>query len=803
MKRWIIIAAFAAAALLSYSSRDALRAQQPAGAVASAPSEHQALINQYCVTCHNQRAKTAGLTFDTMNLGDVGRDAKIWEEAVRKLRGGMMPPPGARQPERAAVKSFVSWLETTLDRAGAEQPGPGHVALHRMNRTEYANAVEEIFGFHVASAALLPEDDISDGFDNIASVLKVSPSFLDQYISAARAVTAQAMGNSSARPVGQVYRASNADQSVYIEGQPLGTRGGMLIEHTFPADGEYVFDIGNLATAGYVLNMDFRHRVILTIDGLKVFEASLGGEPDLKAIDQQQAPAVESINARFKKIKIGVKAGVHKVGVTFVARSFGESDAVLEPFAPGGGVDRIPRISQLQITGPYSPSGVSDTPSRQRVLICTPAPAAGGSDELACATKILRNIARQAYRRPVTDEDLASPLSFFKSARATGSFDAGIESALTLILSSPKFLYRTEEVPGNARPGETFPINDLELASRLSFFLWSQGPDEELLETATSGKLRSPGALEKQMRRLLSDPKSHALAENFAFQWLNLRAIREFAPDPVIFPNFDDSLKTGFERELDLFIGSIIDEDRNVMDLLTADHTFVNEKLALHYGIPNVRGDRFRRVTLSDPNRFGLLGKGGVLMVTSYPNRTAAVLRGAWILERVLGTPPAAPPPDVEAFKENVEGEKALTVRERMEAHRENPSCKSCHIVMDPLGFALENFDALGAWRATDRYSGTAIDAAGQLVDGTRVNNPAELRRALSANPEQFVQTLTERLLMYALGRSVEYHDMPLVRKIVRDSARNGYRFSSIVKGIVDSAPFQQAQVARSARAEN
>ena len=803
MKRWIIVAGFAAAALISYSSTGALRAQQPAGAVASTPGEYQVLINQYCVTCHNQRAKTAGLTFDTMNLAEVGKDAKIWEEAVRKLRGGMMPPPGARQPERTAVKSFVSWLEARLDHAAAEHPSPGRVALHRMNRTEYANAIEEIFGFHVTANALLPEDDISDGFDNIASVLKVSPSFLDQYISAARAVTAQAMGNPAARPVGQVYRASGADQSVYMEGQPLGTRGGMLIEHTFPADGEYVFDIGNLATAGYVQNMDFRHRVIMTIDGLKVFEASLGGEPDLKAIDQQQAPAVEAINARFKKIRVGVKAGVRKVGVTFVARSFGESDAVLEPFVPGGGMDRIPRIAQLQITGPYSPSGVSDTPGRQRIFICTPVPGAASNDELACATKILRNIARQAYRRPVSDEDIAAPLSFFKSARATGNFDAGIESALTLILSSPKFLYRTEDVPANAKPGSAFPINDLELASRLSFFLWSQGPDQELLDLATSGKLRTPGALEKQTRRLLADPKSRALAENFAFQWLNLRAIREFAPDPVIFPNFDDSLKTSFERELDLFIGSIIDEDRTVTDLLSADHTFVNEKLALHYGIPNVRGDRFRRVTLTDPNRFGLLGKGGVLMVTSYPNRTAPVLRGAWILERILGTPPAAPPPDVEAFKENVEGEKALTVRERMEVHRENPSCKSCHVVMDPLGFALENFDAIGAWRATDRYSGTAIDAAGQLVDGTHVNNPAELRKALSANPEQFVQTLTEKLLMYALGRTVEYHDMPLVRKIVRDSARDGYRFSSIVKGIVESAPFQQAQVTAEAKAEN
>jgi hypothetical protein len=639
-------------------------------------------------------------------------------------------------------------------------------------------------------------DDISDGFDNIASVLRVSPSFLDQYISAARTVTSRALGNPSARPIGSLYRASNGDQSFHMEGMPLGTRGGMLVEHAFPADGEYVFDIGNLATAGYVQGLEFRHRVIITIDDSKVFEAQLGGPEDLKAVDQQQAPAVGAINGRFKNIRVGVKAGVRKVAVTFAARTFAESDSVLQPFVPGGGMDRIPRVRELQITGPYTPAGVSDSPSRQRIFICTPPRGASGSEELACATKILTNMARRAYRRPVTDEDLASPLAFYKDARAAGTFDQGIESALTLILSSPKFLYRAEAIPDNPAPGAVFTITDVELASRLSFFLWSQGPDNELLDIASRGRLREPGVLEKQMRRMLADPRSSALAENFAFQWLNLRAIREFAPDPIVFPNFDPTLKNAFERELDLFVHSMIEEDRSVVDLLTADYTFANERLALHYGIPNIRGDRFRRVTLADPNRWGLLGKGGVLMVTSYPNRTAPVLRGAWILERILGTPPAAPPPDVEAFPENVEGEKAKTVRERMEAHRANPSCNSCHAVMDPLGFALENFDAIGEWRTIDRYAGSPIDAAGQLVDGTAVNSPSALRQALAANPEQFAQTLTEKLLMYALGRTVEYHDMPLVRKIVRDSARDGYRFSSIVKGIVESAPFQKIQLA-------
>ncbi len=794
MKRpWMrrIATVFSAAALLSAGSGD-LRAalQTPA-----APATHQELLNQYCVTCHNQRARTAGLALDTLNLADVGKDAAVWEEAVRKLRGGMMPPPGARQPGKAAVKSLVSYLETSLDRAAVQHPSVGRVALHRMNRVEYGNAIEDLFGLSVDTTTLLPVDDVSDGFDNIASVLKVSPSFLDQYISAARFVSALALGNPTARAVSSNYRATDNEQAFHLEGLPLGTRGGMLVEHSFPADGEYVFDIGNLAVAGYVQGMEYEHRVILVIDGLKVFEDRMGGPKDMKAIDQQQAPAVGAINARFKQIRVGVKAGIHKVGVTFVERSLGESDAVLYPFVPGGAFDRIPRVRELQITGPFNAAGVSQTPSRKQIFTCTPPDNATGAQELACATDILKNIARRAYRRPVTDDEMAAPLSFFKGARETGTFDAGIESALTLILSSPKFLYRAEAIPANATPGTMFPISDVELASRLSFFLWSQGPDDELLNLAARGGLRQPGALEKQMKRMLADPRAHALAENFAFEWLNLRAIEGAAPDPVVFPNFDDSLKPAFEKELALFVESVFDEDRSVIDLLTADHTYVNERLALLYGIPDVRGDQFRRVKLTDPNRWGLLGKGGVLLVTSYPNRTSAVLRGAWILERLMGTPPAAPPPNVEAFKENVEGEKAQTVRERMEAHRDNPSCRSCHVVMDPLGFALENFDAIGQWRTVDRYAGTPIDAAGQLVDGTPVSGPAELRRALTSNPEQFAQTFTEKLLMYALGRTVEYNDMPLVRKIVHEAAGEGYRFSAIVKGIVDSSPFQNAQI--------
>jgi mono/diheme cytochrome c family protein len=801
MNRWLIGVALAGLALFASGSSSFRAAASQAPTAVPAP--HQELVNQYCVTCHNQRAKTAGLALDTLSLADVGKDAHLWEEAVRKLRGGMMPPPGARQPEKAAVKSFVSWLEGSLDRAAAARPTLARVALHRMNRVEYSNAIEDIFGIRVDATTLLPVDDVSDGFDNIASVLKVSPSFLDQYISAARYVSSRVLGNPTARAVSSVYRATDTQQTAHLEGLPLGTRGGMLFEHAFPADGEYVFDIGNLAIAGYVQGMESEHRVIMVIDGVRVFENKMGGPVDMRAIDQQQAPAVGAINARFKQIRVGVRAGTHKVGVTFVERSRSESDEILYPFIPGGGMDRLPRIREVQVTGPFNSAGVSETPSRKRVLICTPPERATAAQEAACATEILKNIARRAYRRPVTDEDIAAPLSFFKGTRATESFDAGIESGLTLILSSPKFLYRAEDVPANAAPGAVFPITDVELASRLSFFLWSQGPDDELLNLAVRGGLRQPGAYERQMKRMLADPRSGALAENFAFEWLNLRAIRGTTPDPIVFPNFDESLKGGFERELLLFVQSVFNEDRSVIDLLTGNYTFVNERLAVHYGIPNVRGAQFRRVTLSDPNRWGLLGKGGVLIVTSYPNRTSAVLRGAWILERLLGTPPAAPPPDVEAFQENVEGEKALTVRERMEKHRENPSCKSCHVVMDPLGFALENFDGIGAWRSIDRYAGTPIDAAGQLVDGTPVNGPEALRKALSSNPEQFAQALTEKLLMYALGRTVDHNDMPLVRKVVRDAAGNGYKFSSIVKGIIDSAQFQRAQVTGTAKTGN
>jgi hypothetical protein len=700
-----------------------------------------------------------------------------------------MPRPG-----QAAADGFVSWLERSLDQAAAANPNPGRVALHRLNRAEYAAAIEELLALRIDASAFLPQDDEADGFDNVASVLTVSPSFLDQYISAARVVSLRAVGNPSAKPGSATYRpARGTDQGAHVDGLPLGTRGGLLIEHLFPADGEYKLNIGGLAAAGYVRGMEYRHTLVATIDGVKVFSAEIGGEEDLKAIDQLQAPAVAAINGRFQNIPVTVTAGPHKVGVTFVARSYAESDDVLYDFRPGGGEGRIPRVGSLEVVGPFNPAGLGQTPSRQRIFVCRPSAASGAPEEIACATQIFSTLARRAFRRPVAERDLEAPLAFYRTARETGDFDTAIRDGLTTILASPKFLFRAERLPGgeDVAPGTVYRITDLELASRLAFFLTGRMPDDELLDAAERGRLADAGALDAQVTRLLAAPNAKSLVTSFAFQWLRVRGIDNVDPDPVVFPNFDDGLREAFRKEIELFVESIFLEDRSVLDLLTADHTFVNERLALHYGIPNVRGGRFRRVTLPDEHRRGLLGKGSVLLTTSYANRTAPVLRGAWILENLLGTPPAAPPPDVEGFQENKVGEKALSVRQIMERHRANPSCSACHRVMDPLGFALENFDAVGEWRSMDRDAGTAIDASGELVDGTAVSGPADLRRALMRRPEQFVQTLTEKLMTYALGRSVEYYDMPVVRAIVRDAAREGYRFSSIVKGIVRSAPFQ------------
>jgi mono/diheme cytochrome c family protein len=786
--RLLIGVASVATALSVQARQPSPQGAAPALVRSTAPPS-RALVDTYCVGCHNQRAKIGGLALDAVDLADPGAHAETWEKAVRKLRGGLMPPPGSRRPSAADTDAFVTSLERSLDRAAMSTPNPGRIALHRLNRAEYASAIEDLLALKVDPAALLPKDDEADGFDNVAAVLSVSPSFLDQYISAARVVTARALGNGAARPESHTYRpARGTDQTVRVDGLPLGTRGGLLVTHLFPAAGDYKLNIGGLAGGGYVRGMEYQHRLIVTLDGAKIFEHTIGGEDDIKAIDQQQASAVAAINGRFQNIPLKTTAGPHKIGVTFVARTFAESDEVLHAFKPGVGEDRIVRVGSVEVQGPFSAEGVGGTPSRDRVFVCKPASAA---QETPCAKTILSTLARRAFRRPVNDQDLAAPLAFYAEARKTGDFETGIREALPAILASPKFLYRAEKTPPGVAAGGVHRVSDVELASRLSYFLSGRGPDDELLAVAEKGQLSNAKVLDAQVRRLLADPRASSLVSHFATQWLKLRALDDIDPDAVIFPNFDDGLREAFKREIELFVGSIFEEDRSVLDLLSADHTYVNERLALHYGIPFVRGDRFRRVSLRDERRWGLLGKGGVLMTTSYANRTAPVLRGAWILENVVGAPPAAPPPDVEGFKENKDGEKALTVREIMEQHRAKPSCNSCHGVMDPLGFALENFDAVGEWRTRDRLAGTDIDASGQLIDGTPVSGPIDLRKALLKRPDQFVQTLTERLMTYGLGRSVEYYDMPAVRQIVREAAKDNYRFSSIVMGIVKSAPFQ------------
>ena len=770
------------------------------------------LLEQRCQKCHNSTDWAGGTAFDTLTPEGIPDDAETWEKAVRKLRGRLMPPPGETQPDQQTIDNFVSWMEGQLDHVAAAKPDPGYVGLHRLNRTEYAREIDRILGLDVDVKTLLPKDVSSDGFDNVAAVLRISPSFLEQYISAARNVSRQAIGRASEKPSTQQFRvAPDADQSEHLDGLPLGTRGGMLVEHYFPADGEYEFNIREFffGGAGYVTKVDDRHRVVMTIDDVRVFEQDFGGKDDLRAVDQEQATAADEMQSRFNHIRVKIEAGSHRVGVAFVQRSFAQSDSPLQPIAMLPEMERVPTIPGFDISGPFNATGVGETESRKRVFVCRPA---SPDDELPCAKRILANLAGQAFRRPITDPDLQSPLAFYSTGRqAGGGFEAGIESGLTAILSSTKFLFRAEPAPTatvtasasaaaepaatNMTVGAVDRLTDLELASRLSFFLWSEGPDRELIDLATADRLHDRDVLAPQVHRMLADPRSRTLVTNFAFQWLNVGRIDNIQPDPVAYPDFDRNLRDGFREEIRLFLDSVLRSDRSVLDLLRSDATFVNERLARNYGIPNVRGAQFRPVHLDDPNRWGLLGKGAVLMGTSYGNRTSPVLRGAWVLENIYGTPPEAPPPGVEAFKETEVGQKALTVRERLEHHRTNPSCNGCHGVMDPLGFALENFDVVGAWRDRDRDADTAIDANGKLSNGTHVGSPADLNRALLARPDQFVQALTEKVMVFALGRALRYQDMPAVRAIVRQAGADDYRFEAILRGIALSDAFQKRQM--------
>jgi hypothetical protein len=748
-------------------------------------------VNEYCGGCHNAVDWAGGLAFDTLSsTDDPAGDAAVWEKAVRKLRGRLMPPPGRPQPTQANIDGMVGWLEGRLDTDAAAHPDPGHVVLRRLNRTEYSRAVEDVLGVKVDSKIVLPRDVSSDGFDTVAASLRISPAFLEQYIAAARAVARQAVARPQVKTSSREYRHPGGEQLTHVQGLPLGTRGGMVVDHYFPADGEYEFSITDFhfAGAGYITKIDAAHRVVLLIDDRRVFENSFGGPEDLKLVDQTFAGGEGALQSRFNHIRVQVKAGQRRVGVAFVERSHAESDSQLQPIAMLPEMERIPGIPGVVVSGPFNSTGVTPTTSRQRLFVCHPATA---DDELPCAKRILGGVAQRAFRRSVTDDDLRAPLQFFAQGRAGNDFDAGIESGLTAILSSTNFLFQAKSVPEGLSPGGIWKLTDVELASRLSFFLWSSGPDQTLIELAARGRLQDPAELRRQVTRMLADPRSASLVSNFAFQWLNVGRIDNIEPDPLTFPDFDRSLREGLREEIRLFIDSVLRADRSVLDLLQADYSFLNERVARHYGIEGIRGSQFRRVNLADANRHGLLGKGALLMGTSYGNRTSPVLRGAWVLETLSGTPPTAPPLGVEALAEGEAGKRVLTVRERIEAHRAQASCNACHGVIDPLGFALENYDVTGAWRAKDLDAGNVIDARGVLPDGQRVGSPADLRRALLSRPQQFVQTLTEKLMVYALGRSVEHQDMPLVRSITRGSATAGYRFEAIVQAVVASDAFR------------
>ncbi|MEN9705507.1 MAG: hypothetical protein RLZZ393_1386 [Pseudomonadota bacterium] len=765
-----------------------------------AAAGHFAMLEKYCVGCHNATDWAGGIAMDTLSKDTIPADAEIWEKVVSRTRGGLMPPPGEPRPKGQELKAFVSWMEGTIDRAALPKMEPGHVPLHRLNRREYTNAVETLLGLKLDPSALLPQDDYSDGFDNIAKVLQVSPSFLDQYLSAARNVAVMAVGNPAARPAGTPYvNNEGGKQLTHVEGLPLGTRGGMVVDHVFPADGEYQLNIGDMAHALWVEGMEFENQLIVVVDGRKVYETTLGGDEDQKSIDQKGDPAVDQINLRLRNIRFKAKAGQHRLGVTFLARSFAESDARLTPLLPGGGEERVLRVKSFEVRGPFAAEGVSANAVRAKVFVCQPTSAV---EEAPCARRILTTIARRAYRRPLQEADVTALMAAFDASRAGGKgFDDGIRGGITRILASPDFLFRAEEAPAGVKPGEAWRLNDLQLASRLSFFLWSNIPDEELLSIAERGELQKPEVLARQLRRMVADPKSITLAQDFAFQWLGMKKLADIEPDPAVFPyaanhrDIDGDIRRDFREELKLFVDSVFRGNRPVTDLLTADYSYLNEPLALHYGIRDVKGATLRRVPLADPNRHGLLGKAAVLMVTSYPNRTAPVLRGGWILDNILGTPPTPPPPNVEALKDPVAGGKVLSVRELMVAHSQQKSCHACHGVMDPLGFALESFDGVGRLRERDRMAGSPIDTRAELPDGTPIAGPTDLRKALLANAGQFVQTLTTKLMTYGTGRMVEWQDMPTVRAIVADAAKQDYRFEAIVAGIVASPQFRMKRL--------
>jgi hypothetical protein len=754
------------------------------------------LVNKYCVSCHNQKLKTANLTLDLADKVNVANSAQVWEKVIVKLRSRAMPPVGMPHPDSATYDSAAGWLESQLDRASALQVNPGRTAnLHRLNRAEYANAVRDLVAIEVDAQAMLPPDEQAYGFENNAEVLSMQPALLDRYVTAAAAVARRAVGDPNMPPVVVRYGAikNNPNDLTYLrqterlgEDFPLGSKGGVAARHYFPVDGQYVFRLRlQRAWDNLIRGLNVSNQFELRVDGQRVWQASLGGGKAPTKTFQYDGDDV-------LQTRLPIKAGLHQVTATMVKSDDAEPE--------GGGPDRLSSYSRasdngtspiaiaaLWIGGPYEGKVDPDSPSRKLLYVCNPANA---GEETACATKIVSALARRAYRRAANQDDVDTLLGFYKRARAKGTFDDGIRSALERTLVSPDFLFRIEADPDTATPGSVYRISDVELASRLSFALWSSIPDDTLLNLAIRGELHQPAVLEQQVRRMIADPRARtSLVQNFFSDWLQIRNVWLLNPDSTKFPWFDDNLRSAFVSEIELFLDVQLKEDHSILDLLTSNETFLNEQLARHYGISGIYGSHFRRVKLTDENRFGLLGKGSILAVTSYTTRTAPTIRGKYLLENILAAPMPAPPPNIPTLESSNKTGKPLAVREMLEMHRANPTCAGCHARMDPLGLSLENFDAIGQWRASD--AGAPIDASGTLLDGTKVNGPASLREALMAQKTQFAKAVAEKLLTYALGRGLEYYDAPAVREIDRAAAADGYRWSSLILATVKSAPFQ------------
>jgi len=772
----------------------AMSAQQVQSSGAERAAKQRALLDQYCVPCHNQKLHTAGLSLESANVhleqDRITETPEVWDKVLQKLQGGFMPPPGMPRPANAAVKDLIAWVDGAFDEQALSRPDPGRVVLHRLNRTEYANVIRDLLSLNVDVDSLLPPDNSNDGFDNMADTLTFSPALLEGYLKAAMKISDLAVGNPTIGPTVSTFRVhGDLSQDVHAAGLPLGTRGGIAIHYNFPLDGEYVFKTTLMrSNRGLLRGVETPSHLEVTLDGARIHLAALGGKQD-EAASNENPPVVALAIEKRLDVRVRVKAGPHTVTVAFIQESSAEKVDMTEPHIRNLDntqvVIGVPEVDEVSIAGPFHATGVGDTPSRRRIFVCRPA-AAG---ELPCARKILTTVARRAYRRPLTSAQTEQLMAAFESGRRRqGSFDGGIRRALAQILVNPQFLFRFEPDPPQVAANAAYRLGDLELASRLSFFLWSSIPDDELLNLAIANKLSDPAMLKQQVLRMLADSRSEALIRNFVGQWLYLRNLKNVTPDHTLFPDFDDNLRQAMLKETEMFCSSILRSDQNILELLNANYTFVNERLARHYGIPGVYGDQFRRVTIDDEARRGLLGQASILAVTSYATRTSVVLRGKWILTNILGTPPPPPPPNVPALKENAPGQN-LTQKQRMELHRANPACAVCHQSMDPLGFSLEGFDAIGRERTKD--GGVLVDASAEFPDGEVVEGAAGLRKRLLSEPDQFVATFTERLMTYALGRPVGFDDMPAVRTIVRAADRDDDLFSSIVLGIVNSVPFR------------